>query len=92
MSPFELALKDLARLGYESQRLGTLQSQYNNDQYHVYAMGRHPDRQVTIVREGTDGSYQIYVSLRGDMGIQSQALLQWLQQNVGAVQEEVDDG
>jgi hypothetical protein len=92
MSPFDLALKDLARLGYESHRLATLQAEYNTDQYHVYAMGRHPDTQEIIVREGTDGSYQIYVSLRGDMEMQSQALLQWLQQTVGAVQEEVDDG
>jgi hypothetical protein len=76
MTPLQIALDDLSRLGYESKKVGSLSSS-GGDSYHVYAIGKNLD--LFIVRESKDGSnYRFYLPTKGDLGQQIVEVARWL--------------
>jgi hypothetical protein len=76
MTPLQIALDDLSRLGYELQKVGSLTSS-SGDPHHVYAIGK--NRDLFIVHESTDGSnYRFYLPTKGDFVQQIVEVARWL--------------
>jgi hypothetical protein len=83
MSALDPVLTRLRQLGYEAVKVTTFPATGESpDPHHAYAVGRPGDRHVIIGREKKDGSYHVYVPLRGGPEDQEKALADWLKENV----------
>ncbi len=90
----EEALAHLKSLGYEAYRIHTFEgTPQAPDPHYVYAVGRHNNRQVVIVRQGTDGSFRFYVpaTTNPDPEAQVSGMAQWLDVHVGRPDSWQDD-
>jgi len=72
MTPLEMALAELARLGYEANHIYTFPVTRDiHNPLHVYLLGRHNNRHTVLVLEDrNNGSYRFFLPVYGDLGQQ----------------------